>query len=115
MGKQHKRDLWLSDIDARQRSVVFPDTVQNEARFWRNLGQQSWTTSTKAGLFVLAIFVFGLLGALLVAAFQAGALFSFILVMLLFCGPIFAAIAWATRRSLRDIERNKHGPRTPRR
>jgi hypothetical protein len=32
-----KREEWLQDIEARQRNVVFPDTVNNEARFWRNI------------------------------------------------------------------------------
>jgi hypothetical protein len=50
MGDHHKRDEWLQDIEARQRNVVFPDTVQNEARFWRNVGKQPFTTSTKVGL-----------------------------------------------------------------
>jgi len=33
------RSKWESDIVARQRNVVFPDTVANEARFWKNLIQ----------------------------------------------------------------------------
>ena len=53
MSKHHKRDEWLQDIEARQRNVVFPDTVQNEARFWRNLGNRGWSASTKAGLYCL--------------------------------------------------------------
>ncbi len=49
------KDEWLRDIDARQRNVVFPDTVQNEARFWRNLwrGNQKLTTAQLLGLFLL--------------------------------------------------------------
>jgi hypothetical protein len=31
------RKEWEQDTNARQRNVVFPDTVQNEGRLWRNL------------------------------------------------------------------------------
>ena len=45
MGRK-TRDEWLRDVYARQRNVVFPDTVQNEARFWRNIvearGKLTW-------------------------------------------------------------------------
>jgi hypothetical protein len=44
---------WLQDVEALQRNVVFPDTVQNEGLFWRNLGKQGWTTTSKIGLVVL--------------------------------------------------------------
>jgi hypothetical protein len=110
---RHKRDEWLRDVEARQRNIVFPNTVENETRFWRNLGTGPSKTSTKLGLAVLAIFVFSLAGAVLVASYQVGAMWSFLLAMLLFCGPLFGAIAWATRRSLRDIEQRRRSPKTP--
>lgn len=57
------REEWLQDIDARQRNSVFPDTVQNEGRFWRNLasGKQKLTIVQIIGialmfLTVIAIF-----------------------------------------------------------
>jgi predicted nucleic acid-binding protein len=34
-----KRDQWLQDIENRQPNRVFPDTVRNKARVWRNLGE----------------------------------------------------------------------------
>jgi len=37
MNREHEREKWLQDIHARQRNFVFPDTVQNEGRFFRNL------------------------------------------------------------------------------
>ena len=37
MSKHSSRDEWLRDVDARQRNVVFPDTANNEGRFWRNV------------------------------------------------------------------------------
>ena len=110
MANQHKRDEWLQDIDARQRNIVFPDTVENETRFWRNLGTGPSKTSTKLGLAVLAIFVFGFAAVILVATYKAGVMLWFLLAMLLLCGPIFGVIAWATRKSLRDIEKARHHP-----
>jgi hypothetical protein len=46
MTRRVKREEWLQDIEARQRNVVFPDTVNNEARFWRNIieGKQKLST-----------------------------------------------------------------------
>jgi len=45
MTRRVKREEWLQDIEARQRNVVFPDTVNNEARFWRNIieGKQKFS------------------------------------------------------------------------
>ena len=105
----HPAEQWAQDIEARQSNVVFPDTVQNEARFWRNLGNQPWTPVTKVGLALLGLFVFGFLGRLIVAVFQAGVAPALraMVVMLLIWGPIFLAIAWATRRALRNISHSK--------
>jgi hypothetical protein len=110
MTGQHKRDQWLQDIEARQRNVVFPDTVENDTRFWRNLGKGPSKTSTKLGLAVLAIFVFGWIATILVTTYKAGVVLWFLLAMLLLCAPIFAVIAWATRKSLRDIEKARRHP-----
>jgi hypothetical protein len=54
----------MQDIRDRQRNVVFPDTLNNEARFWRNIfeGRQRLTLVGKIGLsifaFAMAVFVF---------------------------------------------------------
>jgi len=97
----------MQDINDRQRSVVFPDTVQNEARFWRNLGNSEWTIWTKIGLGILSVFVGGWITALAIAL--QGALLGAILAVFLVWGPIFACLAWATQRSLKSIERSKRG------
>ena len=110
MNNNRERDQWLQDVEARQRNVVFPNTVQNEARFWRNLSKQSFTTSTKVGLGILGVSVYGFLITILVAAFQAGVGWRLAVGMILFCGPLFGAIAWATRRSLRNIGNTRHHP-----
>ena len=115
MADQHKRDEWLQDIEDRQRSVVFPNTVENEARFWRNLGTTPSSTVTKIGLAVLAIFVFGFASTILIATYAAGVLWFFLLGMLLFCGSLFGAIAWATRRNLQRLESSRTASKRPRR
>jgi hypothetical protein len=112
MSDHQKRDQWLQDIEARQRNVVFPDTVQNEARFWRNLGEGPSSASARAGLVVLAVFVFGFAAVILISTYRAGVIWEFGLGMLLLCGSIFGVIAWATRRSLRNIQNARRGPRT---
>jgi len=110
MNNNRERDQWVQDVEARQRNVVFPNTVQNEARFWRNSSKQPFTTSTKVGLGVLGVFVYGFLITILVAAFRAGVGWRLAVGMILFCGPLFGAIAWATRHSLRNIENARHHP-----
>jgi protein-S-isoprenylcysteine O-methyltransferase Ste14 len=111
MANQHRRDEWLREMESRQHNVVFPNTVENEARFWRNVDKQPYRTSTKIGLAILAIFVFGFLIRILVATHKEGVFWRFVLGMLLFCGPTFAVIAWATRRNLRNIEDSKRSRR----
>jgi hypothetical protein len=59
MGKGHQHEEWTQDVATRQRNIVFPDTVQSEARFWRNLGNLPFTTAAKVGFGLLALFVFG--------------------------------------------------------
>lgn len=110
MGSQHKRDQWLQDIQARQRNYVFPDTVQNEARFWRNLKDIPWSTSTKIGMAILAIFVGGFGVRLLVALIQEHRVLPLALAMILVWGPIFGGIAWVTKRALRKIEKDRRDP-----
>lgn len=57
---------WERDIRNRQRNIVFPDTVLNEARFFRNVvsGRAVWKPIQRLGvLLITAPFVFtGCLG-----------------------------------------------------
>jgi hypothetical protein len=91
MKNYQKNPQWLRDVRSRQRNVVFPDTVQNEARFWRNLGTQQWSISTTVGLGLLSLFVFGSLGAIFYALFNEGeawsATWKIVLAMVFFGGP----------------------------
>jgi hypothetical protein len=112
MGKEHQRDEWLHDIDARQRNVVFPDTVDNEARFWRNIGKSPLRTVQKCGVVILAAFFLGS-GAFIVwmilrdqngTTLLAGVA---VLIVLIF-GPIVGAIMWGTRRTLKNLKKEHH-------
>jgi hypothetical protein len=60
MSKREDND-WLRDIDSRQRNEVFPDTVQNEGRLWRNLwsGRSPLNIAQWAGVVVLFLFFGG--------------------------------------------------------
>ncbi len=64
MNRQDKQD-WLRDVEARQRNVVFPDTTQNEGRFWRNLysAKSSLTAPQRVGLVILSVVLLGSLAA----------------------------------------------------
>jgi len=72
MSNRHRREEWLRDIDERQRNSVFPDTARNEARFWRNLSETPWKTSTLVGMIILAAFVCTWLGIFVFAGLQSG-------------------------------------------
>ena len=109
MANNHKHDQWLLDVDARQRNIVFPDTVKNEVRFWHNLSKRPLNTPTKFFLAFLAVMGWGIFARLFFATIQAGVTWLFVLLMLLVWGPIFGVIGWATRRSLRNIHSARRG------
>ena len=111
MANNHERERWLEDIDARQRNVVFPDTVQNEGRLWRNLGNPAFNAAAKAGLALIGLFVYGNIAfflAILIREDKAWKqeLAATVLLLLLIFGPIFGVIIWATRRSLRKVRQH---------
>jgi hypothetical protein len=106
---RNRRTEWLRDIHQRQRNVVFPDTTQNEARFWRNLSAAPRRTSTVLGLAVLGIFVCGVAGTFVFASFQNGLVTGLVLIIgtLVFSGSLLAAIGWGTRRALREVKTSR--------
>src|ERR1051326_1922908 len=62
---------WERDVINRQRNIVFPDTVLNEARFYRNIasGQALNRPMLKLGVVALLLYLFvfdsaGLAGAI---------------------------------------------------
>lgn len=65
VSRRHKQD-WLNDINARQRNVVFPDAVQNEGRFWRNIwsGKQLPSGSQWVAIVVLLAAVVALVASI---------------------------------------------------
>jgi len=71
MSKHSGRDEWLRDLDARQRNVVFPDTTNNEARFWRNIINGKERLSTLQKVRILSVFL-----ALLIVFLSMAGLFE---------------------------------------
>src|SRR5437660_393898 len=94
--KQHEQ--WLRDVQDRQGNLVFPQTLANETRLWRNILNGNATPLTWVGLAILGLFVFGFIGFFLNILIQEGAVWGGALATLLVFGPIFGLIAWATRR-----------------
>jgi len=108
MSEHHSREEWLRDVNERQRNVVFPDTLKNETRGWRNLieSKQPLSLIQQAGLLVLAVsFVsFALAFFILLAVgggFSLAALLQFALLCTLtmgflagIVGAIRLGIAW---------------------
>lgn len=107
MANRHNRDQWLEEIEARQRNIVFPDTLRNETQGWRNLAKRPLTTTSKIGLALVAMMGWGMLVFVLFAAAGAGVVWPLVIGMILLWGPIFGVIAWATHRTLRRIENTR--------
>ena len=49
---------WERDIINRQRNIVFPDTILNEGRFYRNIasGKAVFTTAQRVSLLAIVLF-----------------------------------------------------------
>ena len=109
--REPRRETWRHDVDSRQRSSVYPDTLANEVRFWRNLGSQRLSTTQKIGLAILAVFFGGFLVRLSLAVMQAGLALKVLVGILFLWGPIFAGIAWGTRKALRELAARKNKER----
>jgi hypothetical protein len=58
---KHSKDDWLRDVTGRQQNVIFPDTVQNEGRFWRNVwaGKTHLNHAQWIGMVILLLFFGG--------------------------------------------------------
>lgn len=57
--EHRSREEWVRDIDSRQRNIVFPDTVDNEGRFWRNVvsGKRKLTAVQTVGIAIVYLTV----------------------------------------------------------
>jgi len=112
MAHQRQREEFLRDLEARQRNIVFPDTVQNEARFWRNLGNPSFNTPAKVGFALIVLLFYAIPGTFIFRIIREDVqwkqeLLTWLVGFLFIFGPIFAAIVWATRRALRNSHASK--------
>ena len=111
-----KREEWLQDIDARQRNTVFPDTVQNETRLWRNLAssQQKLTIVQVVGVALICLTLLALLGSDLVRRYRfasSGTAFARLVpiladsaIFLAACAAFFLVLRWRVRRALREYD-----------
>jgi hypothetical protein len=110
MGKHGNKDEWLRDVDARQRNIVFPDTANNEARFWRNIinGNARLSTTQKIGIllvFLTLLVVFLSMAGVFSSGFSFSGLASTSLVFLAGSGflvlflAIFSVSQWLGRAS----------------
>jgi hypothetical protein len=118
---RRRREEWLRDIEERQRNIVFPDTVQNEGRFWRNLTTRTQRL-TKAQIFGIALFYILLLGMVSNEAVRrfrfagSGSVFDRLIaafggwaILFLLFGALFLVLRWRVRRALREFDsRNAH-------
>ncbi len=114
MSGQKQRDQWLQDVRDRQNNIVFPQTLANETRLWRNIGTRPATALTWAGLTILGIFVFGFIAILLFSLIRAGEwveVLAGLAATLLVFGPLVGLVVWATRRNLRKLEKSRYKSR----
>jgi hypothetical protein len=93
----------MQDAHLRQRNIVFPDTVRNEARFWRNIATHHLTPVQVIGVAVMG------LAMLLPLWFIIKCLASspiYWLVLTLY-GILFLLLRWRVRKALGDVERQR--------
>jgi hypothetical protein len=72
MAARNHRDAWMREMEARQRNIVFPDTVRNAGGFWRGLRDGQLNRAQWTGLFVLFFFYVFIFVALLYAQWPEG-------------------------------------------
>jgi hypothetical protein len=107
-----QREEWEQDVRARQRNIVFPDTVQNEGRFWRNLtsGKQKLTIVQCVGITLFFLTLAGIFWSDAVEQFRfaaSGSIFdrlvpvflNWVIILGLFL-VFFLLLRWRVRRAL---------------
>lgn len=62
----------MRELDARQRSYVFPDTVRNAGGFWRGLYQQKLNQTQRIGFIVLIFFYVVIFIGLVIESWPTG-------------------------------------------
>ncbi len=93
-----KQEEWMRDIEASQRNIVFPDTVSNEARFWRNIisGKRRLSTVQAIGIGMVGAAVAFVLWSMLKGMASSP------ITALLFaigCGALFLLLRWRVRKA----------------
>jgi hypothetical protein len=64
------REEWERELRARQRNVVFPDTVRNEGTFWRNLLKYPLRPAHVIGFVLIVVFFGGSVATIFVLIWQ---------------------------------------------
>ncbi len=107
------QEEWMKDARERQRNVVFPDALRNEASGWRRLmtGKQPLTTVHTIGIGLLFLGMGVVLWGLISEKLRHSAGNSFIdrvfggfgdwIVLFAILGALFLLLRWRVRRTLR--------------
>lgn len=112
--RRNDQRQWQDDLVQRQRNIVFPDTVENEGRFWRGIlrGETRLNTFQKIGAAIVLVLAAGIWGNVLwtmvteqdrgiplwARVLNVGVPLALAIVMLLM---FMALIGWQTRREQR--------------
>jgi hypothetical protein len=93
----------ILSAELRRRKLTDPRFLHHRATDEAALAQNpAFNFPAKAAAGLMFLGCVGVLLTLIIAAAQVHLLFKFILVFVLVWGPIFAVLAWATRRALRN-------------
>jgi hypothetical protein len=118
-----RQEEWQQDISARQRNTVFPDTVENEGRLWRNLasGKQKLTVVQEIGIALMFLTIAGIFWSEAVSRFTfatSGPLFDRLVgtlasfsseaILLGLFGILFLFLRWRVRRALLSAKHKDH-------
>jgi hypothetical protein len=104
------------DIEMRQRNIVFPDTLRNETRGWRNLmtSKQPLSVVQLGALSIMFFSLVGLMGELAYLQFRSTpgnglsrvvAGFGGYVIVLALCGAVFLLLRWRVRKALAAAQR----------
>ena len=118
MSKTSRSDFHR-DIEMRQRNAVFPDTVRNETRMWRNLktSKDPLSLLQLVGLSVMLLCLVGVMAELAFLQFRGtpgnglsrvwAGLGGYFILLGLF-GAAFLLVRWRVRKALAAARRGPH-------
>jgi hypothetical protein len=114
---RQSREEWMRDVSARQRNLVFPNTVNNEARFWRNViaGKQGLSIGQAIGLGLICFTTLPVIWLAIRTKLEGPRASGSVLDRLLasfgdwkilfgIFGVLFLLLRWRTRRALSKAE-----------